>query len=344
MFNPLSGSPVKATSHFQTFAFSKQLSSILAFFCLSLLLTSCQKEWFTDWLPTNPKDPDAVYTLVASDTACSDPLINGNFVAGKPLPDSTNIRIEVAVSKTGKWSLSTDTLNGFLFSGSGLFTNTGKQFIVLKASGTPAMVGNYFFSVSRDSLEWIFPVSVLTSHVEMEPVPLQSYFKATIGDISYYVEVPTIGPDNIPYGRTGGDNVSLVSFVGPGIYPVPASSGGVSLQKGILYGYAASTEADFRKFFEPGAYPFSPNKCLYFSFPGIILTWVDSDNEVWTTLKKFSDQQGSSFAITGIEDGHNNKGNYFVKVKSRFNCKLYNYTTGEMKELTDGEMVSFFIR
>ena len=89
---------------------------------------------------------------------------------------------------------------------------------------------------------------------------------------------------------------------------------------------------------------FSANKCNNNILPGVILIWNDANNQSWGTLKGFEDQAGSFFIITGVEDGHDNKGHYFVKVRSRFNCKLYNMRTNEMKELTDGEAVSFFIK
>ncbi|HVG14569.1 MAG TPA: hypothetical protein VM935_06400 [Chitinophagaceae bacterium] len=42
-----------------------------------------------------------------------------------------------------------------------------------------------------------------------------------------------------------------------------------------------------------------------------------------------------------MEEGHDKKQIYFVKVKFRFNCKLYNVRTREMRELKDGEGVTF---
>ena len=76
----------------------------------------------------------------------------------------------------------------------------------------------------------------------------------------------------------------------------------------------------------------------------MIVHWNDSDNAGWSTIIEGTDQGGSSFTITGIEDGRDNKGIYFVKVKSKFNCKLYNVRTKEMKELKDGEAVTYFKR
>lgn len=311
----------------------------LVLFCLScLLIASCEKE------PSVQGESLAIFNLMASDSGCSVITINGSFFEGKQLTDNESIKIEVTVSQAGKWLFSSDTVNGFSFTGSGAFTDTGKQAITLKAWGTPARVGNFFFSAAKNSLKRFFSISVLKNDIPTEAVSLKSYVKATIGGVPYYVEAPTIGADNIPYAQSAGDTASFGSFVGPGVYPNPPGTGTLSLNKGFMYHYLSSSDADFKKFFQPGAYPFSSNKCSNIVFQGIVLSWNDFNNQFWTTLKEFGDQRGSSFTIVGIEDGYNNKGHYFVKVKSRFNCKLYNRKTGEMAELTDGEAVSFFIK
>jgi hypothetical protein len=113
------------------------------------------------------------------------------------------------------------------------------------------------------------------------------------------------------------------------------------LQKGFLSDYSTITEADFKNFFKPGAYPFS-TKCGNNISSGIILLWADANRQGWRTITDFADQTGSFFTIVGVEDGHDSKGIYFVKVRARFSCKLYYPTTGEMVELTDGESVSYF--
>lgn len=323
----------------------KPIKNLLLLFCLSgFLIASCEKEASHKGVIPKPAESYAVFNLVASDSACLITPINGSFLVGKPLTGNQNIQIEVVVSKVGKWSFSTDTLNGFSFAVSGIFADTGKQLITLNASGTPAITGNFFFSLTKGSLKRFIVIAVIESEISIEAVPLKSYFKGIIGGIKYYVEAPTIGPDNIPYGSSGRDTASFSSFLGPRIYPTPSGTGTISLQKGLMYNYPTSTETDFKNFFQPGAYAFYPNKCRSILFPGIILFWSDSNNEGWGTQKVFGDQTGSSFTIVGIEDGHDNKGHYFVKVKSRFNCKLYNLKSGEMIQLTDGELVSFFIK
>jgi hypothetical protein len=314
----------------------------LIFYLCPLLLTGCQKDPKLNQVIIDP-DTSAVFTVRVPDTECPMTETNGSFLVGTPLTANENINIEVDVTKPGVWKYGTNTINGFYFSGSGNFTDTGKQYIILNALGTPVLAGNYFFTLPKSSSPALMPIAVMEHDILFETVPVKSYFKATIGGVDYDIIVATDGPDNISYGRAGIDTVSLVSFVGPGIYPNPPGTGTVSLQKGFIYNYQTSTETDFKNFFALAAHPYVLNKCMYQSLPGMILSWIGSDDKVWTTLKEFGDQAGSSFIINGIEDGYTSKGNYFVKVKSTFNCKLYS-RTGEMTELTNGEMVSFFIK
>ena len=321
----------------------KPLKSLLLLLFLSgLLFFNCEKVSENGVIP-EPIDSSAVFNLVASDSLCLITPANGSFLVGEQLTGNQNIQVEVVISKPGKWSLSTDTLNGFSFAGSGLFADTGKQLISLNALGTPVTAGNFFFSLINGSLTRFFAIAVLKGDTPIETVPLESYFKGNIGGVEYVVKALTNEADDIAYGSSGGDTASFSSFLGPGIYPTPPGTGTISLQKNFIYNYLTSTEADFKNFFKPGAYAYA-NKCRNVGFPGMILFWSDSQNQGWGTLKEFGDQTGSSFAIVGIEDGHNKKGKYFIKVKSRFNCKLYKLGSGEMQELKDGELVSFFIR
>ena len=108
----------------------------------------------------------------------------------------------------------------------------------------------------------------------------------------------------------------------------------------ILFNYYSSTEEDFKNFFSPGAYPIRKYDCWR---SGLLLFWNDDQNESWSTFWGSGDQSGSSFKIVGVEDGHDSEGIYFVKVFAKFNCKLYKQS-GEMKELTNGEMVGYFYK
>jgi hypothetical protein len=76
---------------------------------------------------------------------------------------------------------------------------------------------------------------------------------------------------------------------------------------------------------------------------GFLISWNDSDSKTWSTYYG-NGQAGSYFKIVGRTEGYNSNGRYYVKVKMRFKCKLYSYPSGQMKELTNGEMVAYFVR
>jgi hypothetical protein len=142
-----------------------------------------------------------------------------------------------------------------------------------------------------------------------------------------------------------GDTASIGTGMGPVAYPSPQGKGTISLQKGFIYDYSSATEEDFKKFFQPGSYPFAFNHTQNIG-AGIIISWASSEGRHYSTFSLVSnnDQTGSFFRITGIEDGFNSSGKYFVKVKMQFRCKLYEVHTKEIKELTAGEMVTYFVK
>ena len=300
-----------------------------------VFISSCQK------VAPELEDAAAIFNFLPSDAACGFTAINGTFSEGRQLTDHERIQIELMVVKPGEWSLSSDTINGLSFTGSGKFEDTGRTLITLNAMGTPLQPGNFFYALEEDTSQLFISVSVLKSSIITDTVPLESYFKATIGGIQYYSKAAIIGPENVTYGRGGVDKVSFSTFVGQNNYPFPAGTGAVSLQKGFFADYPTSTEADFKNFFKPGAYPFS-TRCGSNVSSGIILFWTDANRQGWRTFKEFADQTGSFYTIVGIEDGHDSKGIYFVKVRAKFSCKLYHPITGEIVELTNGEMVSYF--
>lgn len=290
----------------------------------------------------------ALFNIAITESDCAAITLHGNYLDSVPLTTNETISVEVDVIQAGQWSFSTLTLNGFYFSGSGSFEKTGKQTLVLNGAGTPLSPGNYRFRLT-DTSSATFLISVLKHDVVEETIGQKSYLRAIINGVEYNFEASLPGPDNIAYGYGSGvgDEIGFSSFLVGGTYPSIPGPGVLSLQKNYLYDFSSSTEADFKNFFTPGAYPFvSPGSCNMSDItPGILIFWVESaSGEAWGTRMRSANQEGSSFTIVGIEDGHNLAGDYFVKVKSRFNCTLYNNASGEAIALTDGEMVSYFIR
>ena len=317
------------------------------FFLLCLITTSCQKSVELTVTPeVNP--PLAIFKLPFSSLSSSDINVTGNFRTGVPLSDSENIRLKVDVIKPGNWNYKSDTINGISFSGSGILADTGQQILVLYGAGIPLEPGNVLLSVKEDAALMRLMVPVMPKHTESEPVPEDLYYKLTIDGTDYELAVTDDGPNQIVdmlAATASGDTASIGTGMGSKAYPSPPGMGAISLQKGFINNYSSATDENFKTFFQPGSYPYAFNHTQNIG-AGIIISWTGSDDRHYSTfsLAGNTDQTGSYFKITGIEDGINSSGKYFVKVKMKFRCKLYELQTKEMKELTAGEMVTYFVK
>jgi hypothetical protein len=83
----------------------------------------------------------ADYTLAGAPGNCTTPQINGTYTEGVALNATNSLAVQVNVTKIGVYDIKATSLNGFLFSATGTFTNTGVQTITLKGSGTPVTAG-----------------------------------------------------------------------------------------------------------------------------------------------------------------------------------------------------------
>ncbi|HYE55045.1 MAG TPA: hypothetical protein VD996_09390 [Chitinophagaceae bacterium] len=104
--------------------------------------------------------PAAQFLFVASGGNCSSLQINGTYIAGKVLGDTNYVVVQVNVTTIGAYNISTNSMNGFSFSASGHFANTGIQPVTLRASGTPQNASPTSFTVSgsASSCSFIIPV------------------------------------------------------------------------------------------------------------------------------------------------------------------------------------------
>jgi hypothetical protein len=84
---------------------------------------------------------------------CGSITTAGSYAPNLAMDPATNtMTIPVNVTYVGNWSVTTDTVNGVSFSGTGTFTTTGGgQSIVLKASGTPTSGGPFTYTITTNS-------------------------------------------------------------------------------------------------------------------------------------------------------------------------------------------------
>jgi hypothetical protein len=313
--------------------------------CLVIILlhifSGCERDEILQQVP-DPTDSLAVINFLAADSSCGVLPTEIVLYAGKAVSISQQIEIELKVSKKGLWSLVSDTTNGLFFTASGSFSDTGKQQVSLQAKGTPLLPGSYLQTIKVGNNTRKILVSVLNEDFQAENVPLESYFRAKIGGVDVEIAAQTNSPEGISYGSGGKDSVSFASFINN---PTQQTPGSVTLQKAFIPNFPSSTESDFKNFFQPGSYPFAIASCNSMMQKGIVFIWGQPPStEFYISYSNFGDQSGSAFKITAMQDGHTSNGRYYVKIRARFNCKLYHIRTGEIKILTDGEMVSYFFR
>jgi hypothetical protein len=113
--------------------------TVSGFLYLALLFTNCKKEY-------SYEGGTAVFNLLSLNGHCADPLVSGNYVAGATLGSSNTVQLQANVTATGKFSLQTNSQNGFQFSASGSLSDTGLQTITLNATGRPTTTGIFSFT------------------------------------------------------------------------------------------------------------------------------------------------------------------------------------------------------
>ncbi|WP_255555258.1 hypothetical protein [Flavobacterium sp. NKUCC04_CG] len=83
--------------------------------------------------------------------SCASIKASGDYFMGQRLDDSHKLNVQVNVISTGFWSIETNILNGYSFSGTGVFEQTGPQLIELTANGKPVQSGVNLFNLSTNA-------------------------------------------------------------------------------------------------------------------------------------------------------------------------------------------------
>jgi len=97
-----------------------------------------------------PPPPSAVYTIGAG-SACSNTSINGTYAVTTALDGTNTITLDATVTTIGLWNINTNTVNGYSFSGIGIFTGTGTQQITITGDGLPLNCGTNSFTITGDA-------------------------------------------------------------------------------------------------------------------------------------------------------------------------------------------------
>ena len=130
----------------------------LAIVVVTLTMLGCQPEvnFETDVPSKGSLQEDAT-------GECLLKTVNGTYAPGTALSlASHTISVQINVAQTGTYTIKTDTVNGYSFSTTGVFSTPGLSTVILRGSGTPVAAGTDIFLVKYDTTTCSVPVTVQT--------------------------------------------------------------------------------------------------------------------------------------------------------------------------------------
>lgn len=128
--------------------------------------------------------PASSYTLQGSPGNCMNDTIKGSYLQTVALDTLNKVTISVNVITPGRFSISTNTVNGYRFSGEGMFAAIGIQSIIFKGEGTPVNAGTDIFTVNANNNTCSFSITVSS----IVHVTNQLHFPLTTGSYWTYVD------------------------------------------------------------------------------------------------------------------------------------------------------------
>ncbi len=151
--------------------------------------------------------PKANYTLQGSLGECMDDSVYGAYLTSASLDTSNYISVNVDVQTPGRYSIFSDTVNGYSFSGSGIFMATGVQPVTLNGSGVPKNTGDDIFELNAKMTTCSFSVAVISAVQGNGNL----HFPLTAG--SYWVYIDTVSKDTIRRYVNGDTIIDTKNFI-----------------------------------------------------------------------------------------------------------------------------------
>lgn len=149
----------------------------------------------------------AVYTLDVTGANCSGATYSGTYTEAVPLTGSNVVIVNVTVTTIGTYSITTNTVNGMSFTGSGTFTVTGpQQPVVLVGSGTPTAAGIFNFTA-------IAGASTCTFSVTVDPTPVNQDYLLFTANSNFSQRLVGGTPADTMYTRVGVNTITINSNV-----------------------------------------------------------------------------------------------------------------------------------
>lgn len=135
----------------------KLVVAVAGLLLIAFLFTNCKKEY-------SYEGGTAEFNLLNTNGSCTASVVSGDYVKGSALSASNSVQLQAYVTTAGRFNLQTNSRNGFLFSATGSFSDTGIQIITLTASGKPDSAGDFIF-IPEVAVSCSFSVSVTGQQV-----------------------------------------------------------------------------------------------------------------------------------------------------------------------------------
>ncbi|WP_298330193.1 fibrinogen-like YCDxxxxGGGW domain-containing protein [uncultured Dokdonia sp.] len=123
---------------------------------------------------------------------CTSPVANGTFATGFPLAGNGTITIDVLVNVVGPYLITTNTVNGYSFTGAGVFTNAGLTSVTLTGVGIPLITQTDTFTISLAGNSNLCTVDVTTDSILRNCLEYRNSGSTTDG--IYTIDTDGTGP------------------------------------------------------------------------------------------------------------------------------------------------------
>lgn len=152
-------------------------------------------------------------TLGGSPGACTPVTVNGSYYNGFALDATNTIQIQITTTAGGPYNISTNTTNGFSFTGSGSVPAAGTHTVTLVGTGTPNATGAADFTVTFGTSTCTFSVNVnagaeftadCTSATVNGTYQAGQTLSSAVHTVDIVVNVTVLGPYNINTTATNG--------------------------------------------------------------------------------------------------------------------------------------------
>ena len=124
----------------------------------------------------------ASYTI-GSGGSCVNTTVNGNYSTGTALNTSNTVSIDATVTTKGSYSITSNTVNGYSFSGSGYFNSTGMVLVILDGTGTlvAAQTDNFTATADNSGGTCTFDVTIMAYGEVTNPTTGETWMDRNLG-------------------------------------------------------------------------------------------------------------------------------------------------------------------